>query len=262
MGACVGTGRATFSSSVTPTSDRAKVELAYAAEYPIYSETGADLNAEISACDSGGPVADAGSEYVALRRASTCVPGIGGCRAVGNNFHLQTNGCYSEALGLVGGETKLYQVTDATKDTLLSYTAYDCTTLAPVYRYISRIYYVSNDDTLVRLFLEHDGTGLQYSVEELVDGVELMRFEWGIDSSGDGAVDTVTRAPSTAQWTNVVNVKIWVVVRNTIEEPGYTDTNTYEVAGETYTVPTEKRGYRRTVQSRTVELPNIAAVRR
>jgi type IV pilus assembly protein PilW len=92
--------------------------------------------------------------------------------------------------------------------------------------------------------------------------VELLRFEWLIDANGDGEYDTVSRAPSVADWTNMVGVKIWLVTRATTEEPGFTDDFTYTIAGDSWTVPSGNEGYRRRVQSRTVDLPNIGGRRR
>jgi type IV pilus assembly protein PilW len=263
--ACLGTG-----AIIDGTSDDAKAELGYGMEFPVSSATGADLNSEISSgvCNnSSAPVARATSEYVLIRRASSCATGVSpipannSCRELGDFYHLQTNGCYSENLGLSGGEIKLYKVTADTASALLPYTGYDCTSSAPIYRYISRIYYVDQNDTLTRLYLENDSS-LKFKSEALVDGVELLRFEWFIDTSGDGEYDLVSRGPSASQWSDIVAVRVWTVTRSSIEESGYTDTNTYTIAGESWTVPSGNEGYRRTVQSRTVELINIAGRRR
>jgi len=262
---CMGTG-----ASISGSADDNKAELAYAMEFPVYSASGASLNSEFTAntCGGSGATARAGSEFFVVRRASTCATGSSplptnnNCPVLGNFYHLQTNGCYSENAGLSGGEIKLYQVTEATVGTLLPFTAYDCATASPIYRYVNRIYYVDANDILTRLTLDNDGGTIRFMPEQLVQGVELLRFEWLIDANGDGEYDTVSRAPSVADWTNMVGVKIWLVTRATTEEPGFTDDFTYTIAGDSWTVPSGNEGYRRRVQSRTVDLPNIGGRRR
>lgn len=262
---CLGTG-----ASVSGSADDNKAELAYAMEFPVYSASGASLNSEFTAntCGGSGGTARAGSEFFVIRRASTCATGPGSmaasnnCPVLGDFYHLQTNGCYNENAGLAGGEIKLYRVTDSTVDSLLPFTRYDCATASPVYRYINRIYYVDGNDVLTRLTLDKDGGAIRFVPEQLVQGVELLRFEWLIDANGDGEYDSVTRSPTVTQWQHIVGVKIWLVTRANIEEPGFTDDLTYTIAGESWTVPSGNEGYRRRVQSRTVELANIGGRRR
>ena len=262
---CLGT-----SASISGSADDNKAELAYAMEFPVYSASGATLNSEFTAntCDGSGATARAGSEFFVVRRAGTCATGAGSlatsnnCAALGDFYHLQTNGCYSENAGLAGGEIKLYRVTDATVGTLLPFTAYDCATASPIYRFMNRIYYVDGSDILTRLTLDNDGGTIRFVPEQLVQGVELLRFEWLIDSSGDGEYDSVSRSPTVTEWQNIVGVKIWLVTRATAEEPGFTDDFTYTIAGDSWTVPSGNEGYRRRVQSRTVDLPNIGGRRR
>ena len=259
--ACIGSG-----ATVSGTPDDEKAELGWAMSWPVYSATGADLEAELTAdtCETATSTPRAGSEFVAIRRASTCAMGSTGCPDYDGSFYLQTNGCYDENANLTGGEIKLYSVTAADVDSTMDYMgqACDSSVAAPIYRYQSRIYYVDQNDVLVRLSLEQSSADMVYVRENLVDGVELLRFEWLVDSSGDGRYDSISRAPAAGEWPNVVGVKIWIVTRANLEEPGYTDTRVYTVAGESWTVPSGNEGYRRLLQSRTVELVNVGARRR
>ena len=259
--ACIGSG-----ATVSGTPDDEKAELGWAMAWPVYSATGADLQAELTAdtCETATSTPRAGSEFVAIRRASTCAMGSSGCPNYDGSFYLQTNGCYDENVGLIGGEIKLYSVTAADVDSTMTHMgqACDSSVAAPIYRYQSRIYYVDQNDVLVRLSLEQSGADMVYRRENLVDGVELLRFEWLVDSSGDGRYDSISRAPADSEWPNVVGVKVWIVTRANLEEPGYTDTRVYTVAGEPWTVPSGNEGYRRLLQSRTVELVNVGARRR
>ena len=256
--ACVGTGDSAFS---------AKEELSYAAEFPLFSESGADLNGDLVSCTGQALTAKAASEFLSVRRASTCEAGQGRCRDYLNNFHIQTNGC--AAGGLAGGEVKLYQVTSANVGSTMTHLDGSCVAgnLAPVYRYISRIYYVSQDNRLVRLFLDYSESKLQYRLQEISSGVEYLAFEWGIDGNADGQIDTnadgsikFIREPASADWANVISVRIWLVVHREGNFPS--DTNSYTIAGEEYLVPASLRNYKRIVKSTTVDVINISGPRR
>ena len=93
----------------------------------------------------------------------------------------------------------------------------------------------------------------------------MMRLEYGLDSTnGDGQVDEYTddpNVPDPTAWTNVVMVRISLVVRSTEPSSGTLDTKVYEVAGETYAVPTAFSDHRRQVYTRTVSLRNVAGRR-
>ena len=240
-------------------------------EYPLFSALGTTLNSEITGGVCGSSTmapSNSNSDYFVIRRAGSCATGahpaptLNHCRPLGDYYHLQTNGCYSENLGLSGGELKLLRVNDVNVGSKLTYTGYDCSTPAPIYRLVSRIYYVDEDDTLTRLYLDSSGAGLAFKTEVLVDGVELLRFEWFVDTDGDGQYDRVTRAPSIIDWPNIIGVKIWTVVRSSQREPGYLDDATYTIAGEAWSVPTSNVSYRRVVQSRMVDISNIGSRRR
>jgi type IV pilus assembly protein PilW len=267
---CVGTG----ATGVDP-----RIELGFAMEYPLLSGLGADLNAALTTnqCKGDGSAASAAGAYVAIRRASTCATGsteqatANSCRPLDDFYYLQTNGCYNENAGLKGGEVRLRRATSGDYADVLDALAFcdpdqplNTDVVAPIYRFESRIYYVNQDDQLVRLSLDKIGdVALGYQQEILVDGVEHLQFEWFIDTTRDGQYNKVrdTRFLEYEDAANIIGAKIWLVVRNPRERPGYTDQATYMVAGEEWTVPDGKAGYPRTLQSRMVELPNRVARR-
>ena len=268
---CVGTG----ATGVDP-----RIELGLAMEYPLLSGLGVDLNAALSTdqCSGDGSVASAAGAYLAIRRASTCATGsteqasANSCRPLDDFYYLQTNGCYNENAGLKGGEVRLRRATSGDYADVLDALAFcepdqplNTDEVAPIYRFESRIYYVNQNDQLVRISLERVGdTALGYQQEILVDGVEDLQFQWFIDETGDGQYNKV-RTSRTLMYedaANIVGAKIWLMVRNPRERPGYTDQTTYMMAGEEWTVPDGKAGYPRTLQSRMVELPNRVARRR
>ncbi len=251
-----------------------KIELGWAMEYPLVSGLGIDLEEAMSpaACDNAISSPKATEEFVAIRRASTCATdssGGTGCVPFGDFFHIQTNGCYDPNASLSGGEIKLHRVTDGDADAVLTYRNFGCgsqfSDRAPVYRYVSRIYYVNHRDELVRLELAESNA---YEETVLVEGVEALRFEWFIDRSSDGDYD-VSRSVAdedwseearTNDWPNVVGVNMSMIVRSSIPEPGYRDTNSYQLPGQTWVNYNDE--YPRLLRSRTVELINVAGRRR
>jgi type IV pilus assembly protein PilW len=109
-----------------------------------------------------------------------------------------------------------------------------------------------------------------YTVPEpLIEGIEALRFEYGIDTlgrnglpisntnPGDGSADDyVTCAPcDLGQLSNVVAVKIHVLARNLEATPGYKDTKTYQL-GATPQIAAANDGFKRHVFSTTVRLIN------
>jgi len=204
------------------------------------------------AADSGTDCENskASSDFIALRRASTCAVGTAGCALFSNgNFHIQVSACKDVSPGTV-------LLKSASAD--LTFTQRDCSTPAPVYRLFSRVYYVNDSDELVRAEL---AGGNYNTVTSLVDGIEIMRFEYGIDTDGDGQIDEFTAAPATTQWSDVVAVKVSLIARNPEPTAGYTDSRSYTLAGEEYEVPEAQRGFKRQLYSTTVHLRNVAGRR-
>ena len=252
---CVGTGATGFDP---------RIELGWAMAYPLLAGQGveADVEAGVDPCNASGSTAWSKVDYVAVRRASTCALG-GNCRAVGNFFHLQTNGCNDSNANLKGGEVKLYQVSGDTVDSTLDYRRYGCGEAAPIYRFVSRVYFVNYADELVRLYLDEIDGATLYQQEVLVEGVEVLRFQWHIDDTGDGEYDRVVTGLPHEDAANVVGVRIWLMVRDTSPRAGYLDPNTsYEIAGETWAVPGGREAYPRIMQTRMVMLPNRIGQRR
>jgi type IV pilus assembly protein PilW len=205
------------------------------------------------------------TDYIALRRASGCpLVGSSGCDPaetdsdLGNNFHLQVHACFIEENPDKPGDSFLIDTDVSTSS--LRYLERDCLTPAPVYRFLNRIYYINDDDELMRAELE----GNKYKEHELVQNVELMRIEYGLDEDRNGQIDTFASAvtdPNDPLWGDVAMVRIGLIVRNSQPSAGYSDERTYSFAGVDYTVPAALKGFRRQLYVRTVGTPNIAGRR-
>ncbi len=108
--------------------------------------------------------------------------------------------------------------------------------------YRFQVYYVRKDTvpTLARKTLQWDsGAGsMSVETEDLVPGVETFELRFGVDSSGNGDVDTYMDIATTAAagaWSQVEAIDIYMLVRSPVIDPGYTDTKTYDLGGVSIT---------------------------
>lgn len=117
----------------------------------------------------------------------------------------------------------------------------DCLTPALLRKYIVRIYYVSTcnvcgtgGDTVPTLkMVEFTDGALTGALPTLpmVEGIEDMQFDYGVDTTGDGAPDSYTRTPAAGQWKDVMAVRVNVLARNNDPTVGYVDAKSYRLSG-------------------------------
>lgn len=94
--------------------------------------------------------------------------------------------------------------------------------LADTRRYVTHIYFVADNDnpndkipTLKRAELRLVDGNLKFVIVPLVEYVESLQLEYGIDKDGNGSIDEYTSAPAdTAAWRNVLAARIAVVASN------------------------------------------------
>lgn len=116
----------------------------------------------------------------------------------------------------------------------------------------------SDDDgdpipTLAMLTLSA-GTVIQ---EELVEGVEQMQFSYGVDSDGDGSADRYYAATAITDWTDVVTVRMSLIVQADRSDASFTDGNTYAMAGSySYTPATSEQNRHRKLFTKVVQIRN------
>ena len=213
------------------------------------------------------------TDVLVVRRVSTCVRGATDCEGtVAGTPYFQAAMCSSGTVGateLNSGATSDFFVLD-TDGTKLTKHNSDCTTVASIRRFRTHIYFVANNDqsgdgipTLKRAELDSSG----FSILPLVEGIENLHFEYGIDTSApsDGAPDSFVAAPSTlADWRSVVAARVYVLARNIDRSPGYTDTKTYTLGlksdgtSNDITIVTADQAYKRHVYQAEVRLNNPA----
>jgi len=221
----------------------------------------------------------AGTDILVVRHASTCAVGSAGCDAtVANASYFQTSGC-NNATELASGNVATYYVLDTNA---ASFTLHqkDCVTLANKYQYRTNIYFVANNDnandgipTLKRAELGLTGTGNTFSIVPLVEGVENLQIEYGLDTSvptaGTPAVYNAnpdSYVPCAASpitcWQNTVAAKINVLTRNTTTTQGYVDAKVYTLGlkadGTVNTVGPFNDAYKRHTSESVVKLNNPA----
>lgn len=94
----------------------------------------------------------------------------------------------------------------------------------------------------------------------IIDGIEMIRFSYGVDTTDDGIVNAFISADNMTQalWnnasdTNILAVKIYVLARSVLPDPNYNNDNTY-VLGDLLFTPDDN--FRRLLFSSTVTLFN------
>ena len=201
----------------------------------------------LAGCGVSGVLAS--SDVLVVRHANTCTAGSTCDGGSDTGPHIQVSSCRS------GTPPEAMYVIDSATFPLMEK---DCATPAEQRKFVSNIYYLGTSNgqpTLMRVRLVN---GAYASSEPLIEGIEAMRFEYGIDSTGDGSPDSYVSAPPTApaDLANIVAVKVHVLARNLEVTPGYTDSKSYQLGVAAFTVPTTDTGFKRHVFSTTVRLVN------
>lgn len=193
-----------------------------------------------------------GTDILVIRRAATTVEGAAlnasqyYLQANTENIVLDTGGSGSHTLNLQDGVTT-----------------------APVFRYITHIYFVSpcklstctsgSEDIPTLKRLELDGTGT-FTTVPLVDGVEDLQLDYGVDNDGNGSPDTFITNPSVSEFSNTVAIELHLLARNTEQSSEHEDRKKYDMGVMGVREDFRDR-YKRHVYSTTVRAANIAGRR-
>ena len=229
-----------------------------------------------------------GTDILVIRRAATCEAGVAGCDAALDGLpYVQISKCSPENVGLpptgtpykigIRGGTIVGQQSGA----IVALPNFDlhvrnCTGTAGIRRYFVRIYYISNDNgngvaipTLKRL----DFNGSGFAVTPLVEGIEELNIEYGIDIDGDGNPDDYNTDPTTFtkagcalcapyfNWANVVTARVSLLSRNLEPSIGYVGNKTFVIgrnADGTDLTKSPTDAYRRHAYSALVRVVNAA----
>jgi len=92
--------------------------------------------------------------------------------------------------------------------------------------------------------------------ECLIEGVENMQFEFGVDDDNDFIADYYTLAPTVAEIVDSVSVRLHILIRSLSELPSYTNDKTYNLGS--VVVAAANDGFFRRVFSTTIVIRNPA----
>lgn len=191
------------------------------------------------------PAIKAGTDVLVVRRTATCFVGAPECSpATAATPLLQVTRCGDDP----AEPTKAFQL-GLQGDKPFDLRRKGCVARAGLRAYVVRMYFIGEDNgagqpipTLNRLeFL--NGT---WTVTPLVEGIENLQLEYGIDfapiGKPDGQPDAYTPRPKTLvhpactdpiactplrHWMNAMTVRVHLLARNIEETPNYVDPKTY-----------------------------------
>jgi type IV pilus assembly protein PilW len=158
-----------------------------------------------------------GTDVLAIRRVSSRT--VTQAQVAVTSVYVQASQCISDPT--------LLRVSNAAAQFTLRTAACDVANLAGIRRYFVRVYYVAGCNECapsdgIRTLKRMEVVDNVYRVVSLAEGVENLQFEYAFDTNDDGSPEelrtaTAAAGPS-AQWSNVVAVRMHLLMRST--EPG------------------------------------------
>lgn len=240
-----------------------------------YNSPGSSLPAAFADCPLLAANHLAGTDILVIRRADSAV--VTGALVPGQAY-------FQAGLTASGQEfSRVVAIATSTAvDTAVFTLKKKDGTTAALRKYLVHIYFVSpcsvpasgstcsaanTDDgglsipTLKRMELSVGGGVTKFVTTPLVEGVEKLQFDYGFDTTGDGAPDSyATDAATVGAWADVVAVRINLLARNNERSIGYQDTKTYTLGLDGTTTATNDN-FKRRVFSQLVRLVNPSARR-
>ncbi len=128
------------------------------------------------------------------------------------------------------------------------------------YEYSHHAYFIAHKDgdafpQLRRLSQRVAGGSTVWIVETVADGVEDLRYMFGVDTDNNGAANQYIATESMTSWDNIVSVKIFMLVQATTSDMSFSGGKTYEYGGRAAYTPTDR--YHRKLYETTVSIRNI-----
>lgn len=182
----------------------------------LWGETSTTLNA-LNCIDN----AKIGSDVIQFKRVISTFPTLVPANLDNDRYYLITN---SSAGAIFDGDAAIPNIEHG-----------------DIWEYQHHIYYVREDiinnervPILMRGRLDSDNNPFSFS--PIVDGIELLRFTYGVDTDGDGVVNVFLDADemTNAYWDNeadsrILAVTVYVLVRELYPDFQYENTNTYRL---------------------------------
>jgi type IV pilus assembly protein PilW len=210
----------------------------------------------------------ANTDVVVIRRFNTESTAIGSVNA--NQIYVQVSECATDS------QATPYLVDTGANAANLVLKARGCTTaIANAWQFREQLYYVRDYSvnvgdgipTLVRMELGVDPADntLKMMPNPLVEGIENLRVDLGLDTNSDGTIDAWRRCEaltpcSAADYSNVLAAKVYVLSRTLDQTREYTDDKTYDLGMSGTTTATGDH-YKRHVYSALIGMPNRSGPR-
>ena len=214
-----------------------------------------------------------GTDILVVRRVEPATVTVAAAAsAAGGQVYLQS-GLTASGLEFT---KKMGTGADAAGTSVFTLFKKDRATLADLRRFLVHIYFVSPCSvpvgsscsgaadggkpipTLKVLELSSSGA---MTTTPLVEGIDNMQIDYGLDSNGDGAPEgAYVTSPALADWPNVMALQVHLLARNNESTAGFTDTKVYNLGVAGSTTATND-GFKRRVFSQLIRVVNPSARR-
>ena len=180
-----------------------------------------------------------------------------------------------DPIAAVGNANRFYLIANSNSgEFFLGNTTPTAIENSQIWQYQHHIYYIREEtqgSNVVPVLMQGQLTNAGMDFDVLVDGIEMIRFMYGVDTDvdadtndyltgdGDGIVDAFISADNMtpALWSNnnsrILAVKMYVLVRDIMPDNKYSNTNTYVLGDRPFTF---NDNYRRLLFTSTVTLYN------
>lgn len=241
--------------------------IATALALPIQGYNDPQLQASLPACLDAANHRD-GTDVIVIRRSAADNAVTTPADTVANRLYLQA----TPAAMLVGAGV----ADDAAALVVFPLKRKDGITPAELRRYVVHIYFISPchvpapaagelctaaaDNgrpipTLKRLELTETG----FIVTPLVEGIENLQFQYGLDRNADGAPDDYESSPDVAEFSDVMAVQVHLLARATEPSAGHVDERSYQLGDVAVAAPGDD--YKRQAYSVAVRAVNVSGRR-
>jgi prepilin-type N-terminal cleavage/methylation domain-containing protein len=129
------------------------------------------------------------------------------------------------------------------------------------WRAITKVFFIrkysdsaNRDDGIPTLCME-TMSGNAMAARCMVEGIEDMQYEFGLDTDADGVPERYSNSPTAEEMASAVTVRVYLLVRSIRTVSGWVDEKTYSLGRKVVTA--RRDGYLRRVFSSTVLLRNL-----
>lgn len=179
-----------------------------------------------------------GTDAIFVQRASTCTTADASpaCIEQPTAAYLQVSECGAEYNSTpfviaLGGDAALKLQTRACDGTP-----------AAKRKFIRRFFFVDAADVLSYVDITPSGPGAPVPI---VENIEQMQVEYGIDTDGDGTPESF--APTVADWTQVIGTRVWLLARSSEPSGNTRAGSTFVMSDTVVEVPAAARNLKRRV---------------